>query len=134
MAENIIALLLESDDDDNISSSDSDDEVIEAIVHTLARTERTAIQNYSEITILNYNDDEFVTHFRVSKVVMDNLIDSFKDSPMFLQHLHDKTLFDRERNPLDATTVSEDITTTDTEGHSTVDITTGVAKRNTLHL
>lgn len=51
---------MDSSTSESDSSSFSDSEM-------LVRKERTSVKNYAEVTVKNYSDEEFKSHFRMSR-------------------------------------------------------------------
>ena len=86
----IVKLLLERDSDSESSSSSNDGpDIIGNMLLTIARKEKNAIK-HCECTVINYSEEEFKRHFRVSKNLMDSLADRFSKSNLFLKHFHGK--------------------------------------------
>lgn len=49
----------------------------------IQRIEHVRIQNYVENIVRNYNNIDFIMHFRLSREVTYNLIDQFRVSEIF---------------------------------------------------
>lgn len=68
------------------SSSSSEEEIIssdEELAELLQERNRPKNENYFEQTVPNYNDHEFIEHFRVSRRVAESLGQRFENSQYF---------------------------------------------------
>ncbi|XP_036329461.1 uncharacterized protein LOC118741569 [Rhagoletis pomonella] len=87
----IVAELVDSssESDDEIyqllaGNSDSEDAaVIEQILKVTRRTPRNCIKNYFECVVPTYTDKEFVTHFRITRELFNNLAMKYEGSNVY---------------------------------------------------
>lgn len=73
-------LISEIDDEEMFSD---DDDLLEAIITSTHKNKRNSIKNYWEITVENYNNEEFKGVFRVSRSVFNLILSKMVNSDVY---------------------------------------------------
>lgn len=90
--------LLESSDEENLNVplppippilDDNDDDfdelqLLHPVFGIVQRIEHVKVNNYIENIVYNYNNVDFIMHFRLSRVIAYKLIDRFRVSEIFI--------------------------------------------------
>ena len=67
-----------------ITDFDMIENLMQVVTQGIVRRQRIKVMNYVENQARNYNENDFIMHFRLSREVAYTLINQFERSPIFI--------------------------------------------------